>query len=199
MPLRFSISGQGAVSPLPLFRLQREVAHLFHHLLQGLAGDVLGLGGVVLVALLQVGLVGDELLVPLLDGPQLLDDGLGHGGLEIAVALALELLFRLRGALARKGCVDGEQVGNARFFLGRVADYAVAVRHRALEFADDRVLIVGHGDEPVGVFVRLAHLTRRVCKAHDARAAALGDIAVGDGERRTVAVVKADGEVARKL
>ena len=147
----------------------------------------------------EVRLVRKQLRPLRLDGRERVGDRFPYREFEIAVTLALELLFRLRGALARKGCVDGEQVGNARLFLGRVADYAVAVRHRALEFADDRVLIIGHGDEPVGVFVRLAHLARRVGEAHDARAAALGDIAVGDGERRAVAVVEADGEVARKL
>ena len=139
-------------------------------------------------------------LCPLrLDGRERVGDRFPYREFEIAVALALELLFRLRYALARERVIDGQQVGYARLFLGCVADNAVAVRHRALEFADNGVLIVGHGDKAVGVFVRLAHLSGRVGKAHDARAAVLRDIAVGDGERRAVAVVEADGEVARQL
>ena len=155
MPLRFSISGQGTVSPLPLFRLQREVAHLFHHLLQGLAGDALGLGGVVLVALLQVGLVADELPEALLDGAQLLDDGLGHGGFEIAVALALELLLDLLHGLAGDGGVDGHQVADAGLVLGVEADAGVAVGDGPLELAQDGVRVVQHGHKGVDIRIGL--------------------------------------------
>ena len=147
----------------------------------------------------EVSLIREQARLFSLNGRERVGDRLAHGELEISVALARKFLLRLRDALPREGAVDGEEVGDPRFRFGIITHFGIAVGDGALEFAHDRIPVVVHRDEPVGIFVRFAHLAGRVGKAHHARAAAFGDISVGDGERLPVAVVEADRKVAREF
>ena len=172
-------------------------SHFAVHLGERLSGGAEGALGAPPQDVCKVALVGKQALLLRLDGRERVGDRLAHRRLEVAVPHALELHLRLGHGAAPEGGIDVEKVGDARLFRGG-DDAVVAVRHGAAELAQNGVFVVREKDRGVGVFVRLAHLMHGVLQRVDLRAL-FDDIPLGDAEGLAIAVVEADGDVARDL
>src|SRR5579884_3826306 len=141
----------------------------------------------------QLALVGPQLGVALLHGREQLDDRLADVGLQVAVG-ALQLGDRPAGRHRQ----DLDQVRHAGLLLGPVEHLAAGVGDGRPELPADRV---GRVEDEHGALQRPAgrrHLPRRVLEVHDPRAD-VGEDALRDRERMTVAGVEALRDVAREL
>ncbi|CAN4010732.1 DNA-directed RNA polymerase specialized sigma subunit, sigma24 family, partial [Dysosmobacter welbionis] len=121
-----------------------------------------------------------------------------HRLLEVAVAMAGELLLDGLKALAGGHGVDLHQVGHTGL-VGRVkADAGLGVRHGLLELAQDVLRLFQHVDAAVGVLVGFAHLLFRAGEAHDP-GAHLWDIGIRQLKGITVDPVEPGGDVPADL
>ena len=177
--------------------LRQDVADLLHGFFYRSVAQALNELEALCVALFDVLLVLQELLITLADGGELRDHSLAYGCLEVAVALAVKVALDLLVAQPRDSRVYRHQVVDAVLALA-VAHLSLAVGDSALKFLHDHVIFIGEQDVAVGVLVRLAHLRGRILQTHHARAV-LGDEALGDLEHVAVYAVEAVGYVAGQL
>ncbi len=117
----------------------------------------------------SVGQIVHQFVVACLDRCQRGNQAIGERGLEIAVALARELVLDLLGRLVRQQLVDGQQIVDAGAILVECHP-ALGVRGGASDLLFDGFGIVQQIDARIGIGVTLAHLLRRIVQRHDARA-----------------------------
>lgn len=147
---------------------------------------------------LQIGLVGQQALALLADGPQQLHDGLADRLLEVAVAAPCKFRLDLGERPPGRGGVDGHQVRNALLVLGVIAHLGLTVRDGALEQTHDILRLIHQADAAGIVVLGLRHFGLGVGQTHDARAD-LGDIRLRQLEHVAVDAVEPLGDVARQL
>ena len=175
-----------------------DEAHLFVDLPQCLVRNGAGPFRSGPVDLLQIALVLQDPRGFIPDGTGDGQNRLAHGGLELAVAPAVELPLDLLIGLSGAGGIDLHQVGDPGLFLPVEADAGVAVGDGPLELPHDGVVVVLQINAAVGVLVRLGHLGGGGLEAHDP-SAHLGDIGLGHFEHFAVETVEPVGNVPGQL
>ena len=141
-------------------------AELPAHLEQGLLRVVRRFFGALLHHLLKVGFVLHKAVKFGLDGRQKVCTSLSDRELEVSVALALELALDLLGALAGAAGVYRDEVRDPRLVV-RYPYARSRIGDGTSELSYDRIAVVKDPDGRVFVFVRFAHLLRRVGERHD--------------------------------
>ena len=156
--------------------------------------------GTVLIDLFQVRLVLHDPGGLLPDGAEGFHHGFPHGGLELAIALARELGFDFRKALAGDRGVYGHQVGNTGLVLLIVADAVlrIGIGDGPLELAHNGLGGIHQQHTARILIFGFAHLGGGVCQAHDP-GTHLGHEGLGDLEHVAVNAVEAAGNGMAQL
>src|ERR1022692_1479583 len=145
----------------------------------------------------EVGAVGDDLVVALLEGLEVRDDHVGDLLFQLAVAQAGELGFDFVVGRAGESLVDGGEVENAGAG-GLEIDGWVGIGGGAHDDLADLVGGIEQGDGVIGGGFGLTHFLGGVVQAHDTRADG-GPAGAGDYEGVAVKGVEALGNVAGGL
>src|ERR1017187_4297698 len=145
----------------------------------------------------EIGGVGDDLVVALLEGLEMGDDHVGDLLFQLAVAQAGELGFDFVVGCAGESLVDGGEVENAGAG-GFEIDGRVGISSGPHNDLADLVGGIEQGDRVIGAGSRLAHFLGWVVQAHDPRPNG-GKAGAGDDEGVAVQGVEALGDVAGEL
>jgi len=141
-------------------------------------------------------LSGRELGEARLDRAQQLDDRVGGVGLQRPVLRVV--VGQGHGIAVGDRAEDRQQVRHPGLGGGIEAHGRVGVGDGALDLLGHLAEVLEHQDGALGRVGRLRHLPRRLLEVHHPRAHRR-DGGLGDDERVAVAMVEADGEVARQL
>src|SRR3954452_11198114 len=156
-------------------------AHRLAHVGDHAGGDRLRLRGADLEDRLDRRGVLAQLEVALARRPQPLRDLLADRGLEVAVALALEIVLDGRGRGAAHDRQDLDHVRDPGLVVG-AHDLTAGVGLRALELLDDARGLLVDVDRAAGRAAGRRHLLVGLLEVADA-GADLGDVALGDDQR----------------
>src|SRR3954454_23570905 len=156
-------------------------AHRLAHVGDHAGRDLLRLLGADLEDRLDRGGVLPQLEIALARGPQPLRDLLADRGLEVAVALALEVVLDRAGRGAANDREDVDHVRDPGLVVG-AHDLAPGVGLRALELLDDARGLLVHVDRAAGRAAGGRHLLVGLLEVADPRADRR-DVALGDHQR----------------
>src|ERR1035438_6148127 len=145
----------------------------------------------------EIGGVGDDLVVALLEGLQVRDDYVGDLLFQLAVAQAGELGFDFVVGRAGESLVDGGEVENAGaggFEIHGGAGIGGSAHDDLADFGGR----IEQCDGVIGAGLGLAHFLGGVVQAHDTRADG-GKAGAGDHEGVAIKRIEALGDVAGEL